>query len=61
MGNHCCPFWRYGDECAGWPGNEHHECIANEDDTHCLLFPKTVEERAEARAIRLKELQHEKE
>jgi hypothetical protein len=48
-------------ECAGWPGDGGHECTANEDGTHCLLFPQTMEERAEARAIRLKEPQREKE
>jgi hypothetical protein len=61
MGDPCCPFWRHTGECTGWPGDGGHECTANEDGTHCLLFPQTMEEHAEARAIRLKELQREKE
>lgn len=60
MGNPCCPFWCCTGKGAGWQGSIRHECTVNEDGTHCLLLPRTMEERAEARAIRLKELQCEK-
>lgn len=57
MGDTCCPFWREKNLCAGWPGNAGHECTANEDGTHCLLFPQTAEERFEYAALRHAELQ----
>ncbi|MDD4509338.1 MAG: hypothetical protein PHY23_00235 [Oscillospiraceae bacterium] len=56
MGDFCCSFWRSENRCAGWPGADIHDCMANDDGTCCLLFPKTPEERNEARALRMAEL-----